>query len=310
MKTAMLVYGQLRQYEKCMPSIQKYILDVLQPDVFVNVWDTRGHSLYSEVANLDISFSNEKINRDDIIKYYNQVDINIENYDEWKNELKDDYKHVIATEKKSATPKNYKIKLCNQMKRKYEEKYNFKYDCVIVFRPDTIFFSQIPMYVLEDLDCIWQLNPPHLFNKKICHSMFHIMNTRVSDIFEVYYDNLPNLWKLPYIEPGFDTKYDCTRTEYLHFKQHNVRIRAYKKWWGFVETYRSPQDFNNSVSPLDEANEKIIDSIIYLDKNGFSDNIINKLKDIDRVQLSIIVEWCEHYYFISNKHLILKWINS
>jgi hypothetical protein len=79
---------------------------------------------------------------------------------------------------------------------------------------------------------------------------------------------------------------------------------------GFVETYRCPQDFNNSVSPLDEVNEKIIDSIIYLDKNGFSDNIINKLKDIDRVKLSIIVDWCEHYHFISNKHLILKWINS
>ena len=196
------------------------------------------------------------------------------------------------------------------MKRKYEEKNNFKYDCVMVFRPDTIFFSQIPFYVLQDLDCIWQLNPPHLFNKNICHSMFHIMNTKVSDVFETYYDNLPNLWKLPYVEPGFDTKYDCTRTEYLHFKQHGIRVRAYKKYMGFVETYRSPQDFNNATSALDEENENIIDSIIYLDRNGFSDIIINKLKGIDRRRLYNIVDWCEHYYFISNKHLILKFINS
>ena len=306
----MLVYGQLRQYEKCMPSIQKYILDVLQPDVFVNVWDTRGHSLYSEEANIDISFSNEKVILDDVIKYYNPKDVLIENYNDWMNNLEGEYKQVMLSEKKSATPKNYKIKMCNQMKRKYEEKNNFKYDCVMVFRPDTIFFSQIPFYVLQDLDCIWQLNPPHLFNKNICHSMFHIMNTKVSDVFETYYDNLPNLWKLPYVEPGFDTKYDCTRTEYLHFKQHGIRVRAYKKYMGFVETYRSPQDFNNATSALDEENENIIDSIIYLDRNGFSDIIINKLKGIDRRRLYNIVDWCEHYYFISNKHLILKFINS
>ena len=140
--------------------------------------------------------------------------------------------------------------------------------------------------------------------------MFHIMNTKVSDVFETYYDNLPNLWKLPYVEPGFDTKYDCTRTEYLHFKQHGIRVRAYKKYMGFVETYRSPQDFNNATSALDEENENIIDSIIYLDRNGFSDIIINKLKGIDRRRLYNIVDWCEHYYFISNKHLILKFINS
>ena len=306
----MLVYGQLRQYEKCMPSIQKYILDVLQPDVFVNVWDTRGHSLYSEEANIDISFSNEKVILDDVIKYYNPKDVLIENYNDWMNNLEGEYKQVMLSEKKSATPKNYKIKMCNQMKRKYEEKNNFKYDCVMVFRPDTIFFSQIPFYVLQDLDCIWQLNPPHLFNKNICHSMFHIMNTKVSDVFETYYDNLPNLWKLPYVEPGFDTKYDCTRTEYLYFKQHGIRVRAYKKYMGFVETYRSPQDFNNARSALDEENENIIDSIIYLDRNGFSDIIINKLKGIDRQRLYNIVDWCEHYYFISNKHLILKFINS
>ena len=97
----MLVYGQLRQYEKCMPSIQKYILDVLQPDVFVNVWDTRGHSLYSEVANIDISFSNEKVILDDVIKYYNPKDVLIENYNDWMNNLEGEYKQVMLSEKKS-----------------------------------------------------------------------------------------------------------------------------------------------------------------------------------------------------------------
>lgn len=310
MRTAMLVYGQLREYEKCMESVNKHIIDVLKPDIFVNVWRNRGHSLYSEEARINTSFSNELVKEEDIIKHYNPKDLFVEDYNDWLNSLQGDYKTVMAIEKKSATPKNYKIKLCNQMKRRYEEKYNFKYDCVMVFRPDTIFFSKIPNYVFEDLDCIWHLNPPHLFNKYVCHSMFHIMNNRVADIFEGFYDSLPFIWRFPYVEPGHDSMYNCTRTEYLYFKHKNVRIRAYKKYMGFVETYRCPQDFNNAISPLDEGNERVIDSIIYLDKNGFSDIIINKLKQIERNQLYNIVDWCEHYYFISNKQQILKFINS
>lgn len=309
MKTALLVYGQLRQYEKCMESINKYIIDPLNPDVFVNVWRNRGHSLYSEVANIDISFTNEIIKEEDVIKYYNPKDLFIEEYSDWLNSLTGDYARVMATEKKSATPKNYKIKLVNQMKRNYENKYGFKYDCVFIFRPDTILFSKIPDYVINDLDCIWQLNPPHLFNRNICHSMFHVMNSRVSDIYEIYYDNLPQLWKLPWTEGGFDTLYDCTRTSTLHFRQHGIRIRAYKKYHGFVETYRQPMDFNNAHSPLDDENEKIINNIISIEINK-DDNIKTYLLSIDRYRLINIIEWCEHYYFITNKKAIIEYLQS
>lgn len=308
MKTAMLVYGQLRQYEKCMETINKYILGPLKPDVFVNVWRNRGHSLYSEVANIDTSFTNELVIEKDVIKIYNPKDLYIEDYSSWLNSLTGDYEFVMRTEKYSATPKNYKIKLCNQMKRKYEEKYNFKYDCVIVFRPDTILFSCIPDYVMKDLDCVWQLNPPHIFNRNICHSMFHVMNSRVADIYEFYYDNLPYLWTLPYVEPGFTTKYDCTRTSTLHFRQYGVRIRAYKKYHEFVETYRTEQDFNNSVSKVDEENEKIIDSVIAVVNNNITQEHVNIIKSTESNRLFNIIEWCEHYHFITTeqKHLLLK----
>lgn len=300
MRTALLVYGQLREYEKCMDSINKYIINPFKPDVFVNVWRNRGHSLYSEVANIDTSFSNDIIDDADVIKYFKPKDLYIEDYSKWLNSLHGIYADVMATEKKSATPKNYKIKLVNQMKRNYEDLHNFKYDCVIVFRPDTILFSNIPNYVLEDLDCVWQLNPPHLFNRNICHSMFHVMNSRISDIYETYYDNLPEIWKLPWVESGFDTKYDCTRTSTIHFKQHLVRIRAYKKWHGFVETYRQPEDFNNAVSKLDEENELIINSVIDFAFNKATTDTINFLNSINKNRLINIVEWCEHYHFINS----------
>lgn len=300
MRTALLVYGQLREYEKCMDSINKYIINPFKPDVFVNVWRNRGHSLYSEVANIDTSFSNDIIDDVDVIKYFKPKDLYIEDYSKWLNSLHGIYADVMATEKKSATPKNYKIKLVNQMKRNYEDLHNFKYDCVIVFRPDTILFSNIPNYVLEDLDCVWQLNPPHLFNRNICHSMFHVMNSRISDIYETYYDNLPEIWKLPWVESGFDTKYDCTRTSTIHFKQHSVRIRAYKKWHGFVETYRQPEDFNNAVSKLDEENELIINSVIDFAFNKATTDTINFLNSINKNRLINIVEWCKHYHFINS----------
>jgi hypothetical protein len=80
MKTALLVYGQLREYEKCIESINKYIIDPLKPDVFVNVWRNRGHSLYSEVSNIDTSFSNEPVKESDIIRHFNPKDLYIEKY--------------------------------------------------------------------------------------------------------------------------------------------------------------------------------------------------------------------------------------
>jgi hypothetical protein len=282
-----------------METINKYIIEPLQPDVFVNVWRNRGHSLYSEVANIDTSFSNELVTEEEVIKAYNPKDLYIEDYSSWLNSLTGDYKFVMDTEKYSATPKNYKIKLCNQMKRRYEEQHNFKYDCVIGFRPDTILFSHIPDYVMEDLDCVWQLNPPHIFNRNICHSMFHVMNSKVSDVYETYYDNLPHLWTLPYVEHGFTTKYDCTRTSTLHFREHGVRIRAYKKWYGFVETYRSEQDFNNAVSQIDDENERIIDAIISVVNNQISQESVDTLNSTDQNRLYNIIEWCEHYHFIT-----------
>ena len=133
MKTAMLVYGQLREYEKCMDSINRYIIEPLKPDVFVNVWRNRGHSLYSEHANINTSFTNELVKDENVARIYNPKDMYIEDYSSWLNSLEGDYDLVMKTEKFSATPKNYKIKLCNQMKRRYEEKHNFRYDCVIAF---------------------------------------------------------------------------------------------------------------------------------------------------------------------------------
>ncbi len=298
MKTALLVYGQLREYDKCIDSIKKHLLDVLHPDVFVNVWDKRGHSLYSEEAKININFTNEIIDKSDVIKHFNPIECHLESYDDWLNSLQNEYKTVMATEKKSATPKNYKIKLCNIMKRKYEELNGFKYDCVIVFRPDTILFTPIPDYVLNDLDCVWQLNPPHIFNPNICHSMFHVMNSRVSDVYESYYDALPELWKLPYIEPGFDTKFDCTRTSTLHFRRNGIRIRAYKRYMGFVETYRQPIDFNNNVSEIEDFNENVIDRFIYL-SNNMNEEILSELRQQDRNKIINILKWCVHYLYLT-----------
>ena len=300
MKTAMLVYGQLREYEKCMSSINRHIIEPLNPDIFVNVWSNRGHSLYSQAAGINYSFTNDIIREEDIIKQFNPVDLKIENYDSWLNSLEEPYKWVMATQAKSATPKNYKIKLINQMRRNYEREHNIQYDCVIVFRPDTILFTDIPQYVFDDLDCIWQMNPPHLFNRNICHSMLHITNARVANIFETYYDNLPHLWQLPYTEPGFDTMYDCTRTETLHFRQHNVRIRAFKKYHGFIETFRQECDFNNSTSVIDDENEKTIDAISALAVDTSDMWSLNFLKTKDRGYVNHVLEWCEHYYFITN----------
>ena len=99
--------------------------------------------------------------------------------------------------------------------------------------------------------------------------------------------------------------------EYINYINQLIDIAEEKGYESLFFKYTFDLVTNFYKDSLDLIIDEIKNyNIIYLDRNGFSDIIINKLKGIDRRRLYNIVDWCEHYYFISNKHLILKFINS
>lgn len=117
-KIALCVSGELRHFDKCYKYWKQYI-DLDNIDVFAYITET-----------------------------------NDSKYDYFKKTMKP--KLIVrdnncTTKCLNSTMKNSilmfeKIYKCNNLKKKYENMHNFKYDCVIRIRPDLIIRSGIPVY--------------------------------------------------------------------------------------------------------------------------------------------------------------------
>ena len=85
MKIALCVYGELRTFDH--PRLRelwnKNLVEPLNPDVFVSVWDHRGCSNYSRIAGYDTSKAGERISKARVEEIYKPKGIEIHNYDKW-----------------------------------------------------------------------------------------------------------------------------------------------------------------------------------------------------------------------------------
>lgn len=126
MRIAVCISGMMRNFEEPLikMNFEKYV-DILSPDIFVSTWGD--------------------FDEDIIHKNYNNVKYcQIENYQKWLEEQEDEilkYANMPMQNGVNPTsyPQLYKIFTCNELKKKYENENNFKYDVVIRVRPDTLF---------------------------------------------------------------------------------------------------------------------------------------------------------------------------
>jgi hypothetical protein len=134
MKIALLLVGRLDTYPQMYPSLKENILDPLLPDVFFSGYPN----------NKGIEYCKEKIEnlwkpKKYILKEYNEnVRKEIHSNDEIFNQNK----------RPEVTPKTwlsgiYNVKLCNQLKNKYQTENNFCYDVVIKSRTDLSWYGTI-----------------------------------------------------------------------------------------------------------------------------------------------------------------------
>jgi hypothetical protein len=145
-KIAMCISGYLRTFEECYPSILKNIIQDNDIDIFIHTYDKLGNSSgwrhpidLSEDINMEFleSIPNIKViavQKWDNIKYqfekFRQFVPNCSNI------------NVIATI-------FYKIYMCNQLRKEYEEKNNIKYDLIIRMRGDQVFEKPINLIFPE-----------------------------------------------------------------------------------------------------------------------------------------------------------------
>ena len=201
-RVAILLAGEMRNFDniELIQKNNKYLFELYNCDIFISTWDKRGFSpCHGSINNK--KYSVNKIIDNDIRNIYNNIKtINIENYEEWFNNLPDIYKKMyykgfLCGDKivnATVFPQLYKIWDCNRIKIEYENKNNFKYDLVIRFRPDMCLVEEIPKEYLNDFlninkelsqNKIFTLNPPKIF-----------WSNRIYDIF--FYGNNESMNKL------------------------------------------------------------------------------------------------------------------
>ncbi|CAO4842229.1 MAG: hypothetical protein CNLJKLNK_00776 [Holosporales bacterium] len=135
LKIAVQIFGHVRTFEKCFPSLKKYVLDVYDCDVFMHIWDTLApikthHNYDSKIKN--IYLSEEYVNK--IKEKYNPKVLKIDT----QNFINDEkpFLGMPHLPQKGIKYLSYSMKSVNSLRIKFQEETNQQYDGVLYIRPD------------------------------------------------------------------------------------------------------------------------------------------------------------------------------
>jgi hypothetical protein len=240
-RIAILLSGEMRNFDniELIQKNNKYLFELYNCDIFISTWDKKGFSPYHGSINKK-NYSDNNIDNNIKNIYNNIKTINIENYEEWFNNLPYNYKEIYykglqINDKKvvNATvfPQLYKIWDCKRLKTEYENKHNFQYDLVIRFRPDMCLVEKIPEKYLNDFfhvnkelqqNKIFTLNPPKIFYPMRIYDIFFYGNNESMN-------KLCNCWLniLDCINNPFDNKLpmvDSCRVLYVCCLLNNLNV--------------------------------------------------------------------------------------
>lgn len=149
MKIAVCLSGHMRTWEHCFPNFEKYIMNVYSPDIYIHTWKTTGNS-YLGIPDKDTFFvkygfdrTYEIIDIENIKKLYSPIKLEIEDYDEIEDKIKEESNFIDITRRGALDSpvetllsfyrKRY---LCNTLIK------DNSYDIVILSRPDIIHRSK------------------------------------------------------------------------------------------------------------------------------------------------------------------------
>lgn len=200
MKVALCLSGHFRTYSLCKESLFNNLINPYQPDIFIHTWDNLGFGRNGTRASTNaekwIKNDSEIINQNkniglsilefyrnspplaDIFKDLNPCNIIIEKYEDVEEDIKkkaqqvknkEHYDYPVNTI--SLWRKRY---LCNKLKEKFESENNFKYDIVIVTRPD-IRYNNIKLTTTD------KIHTPLAHSYGVCSDIFAYSNSNNMD---------------------------------------------------------------------------------------------------------------------------------
>ena len=182
MKIAVQLFGHLRDFELCAPSLHKHLLAHYDCDVFIHTWDMTEHQTPTWHT---VTAPCRPTNTTDINRLYHPKALKIEHQPSGSAQ-----EILCYSQGKDATISAVGIKFMlhsqiasNRLRQEYQQKHSQKYDYVILCRPD-IFFKQD--FVLEDYLPLLKISnfPPARYTCALTEGTHcHIMGDMVSDAF-------------------------------------------------------------------------------------------------------------------------------
>lgn len=156
-RVAVCLFGQMRTYLQCKDNFDKYFVDRLEPDIFIHTWEEVGGTWKNRVNE---KHSEEIVTETRLIDLYSPEKIVIE---EFRQSYYQNIESVEVPEKaefipdwqKAMIPMFYKMWSSNELKVKKEQNEEFKYDLVILLRPDLLINEPIPEVALRNPDHLW-----------------------------------------------------------------------------------------------------------------------------------------------------------
>jgi len=198
-KVALCISGEMRTYKECFANLERYLIKELNPDIFIHTWAHRGGWIHKTI-NVDRSLDSKNIKALYKPKAMVVEEFSDSFYDKIDNqEMPLVLKILKSRNYKSTLPLYYKLKKCNDLKSKYEDSNDIKYDIVIRIRPDYMLNEAIPSSVINSVlkeDLIFYEEPPYYRNIKI-NDVFALGNSSVMDEYANAFNYLNEYWKNP-----------------------------------------------------------------------------------------------------------------
>jgi hypothetical protein len=228
----------MRTYDRCFPYLIEYILEPLDPDIFIHTWRDRGGT-WKE--GLDQTADTATITRDLLEEQYDPTDVVIEEFNE---EYYDELDNVNMPEEvkslpgyaKSILPLFYKIHESVRLKKEHERNQGEMYDLVILLRPDIVIGDPLPNKILQAPENLWTRPTNSYYHDE----QFIVSSTSNIDYYCLIWENLQE-----YLQTGLGSRYgehgkpavdhdhhmhigNPERLVHYHLEQSQIEVRPFQ----------------------------------------------------------------------------------
>lgn len=188
MRVALLISGHLREFKKCFDSINTFLLQKYDCDVFISTWNTPGYWTPIDDKGID-DYCRETGNIEEEVSIYNPVSLEIEELSSMEDSFNDLSLKILEKGNKKRWGRNkniigmyYKIWKCNSLRLEAEKLNNIKYDLIIRVRPDIL----IKNLDIENLDIYDNTLYGVVSKDLICDSFFFGTDKTMNAVCNIY----------------------------------------------------------------------------------------------------------------------------